>query len=191
MMSEQIFRLKVAETSFDPQSKTWAAPDIPPLYHKNVSLGSVLLKALSANPYDVAQICHEDGHEMKNWELIRDSVRVCLNLRELGLREGEVIGAVARNGRNIAPVFFGAWLNGNAVCPLHPTFEKQEIIQGFEIIQPKLVICDEENFQDVQSALRELKNSAATFVFHGEESQFEGQSIHQLLREHPEESDFV
>lgn len=191
MKSDQIFRLKVADTTFNPRTKTWAAPNIPPIHHKNASLGSVLLKALSSNPRAVAQICHEDGHETKNWEIIRDSVRVCLNLRDLGLREGEVIGAVVRHGRNIASVFFGMWLNGNAICPLLHTCETQDLIHMLGITEPKLVICDKENYTDVKSALRELGNPADIFVSHEEEATLGSQSINQLLMEHPEELDFV
>lgn len=193
MGSQQSFHLNVAKTAFDPSTSTWSALNTPVLYHENVSVGNVCIKALSKNPQDVAQVCHEDDHQMKNWEILRDSVRVCLNLRDLGLREGEVLGLVARNGRNIASVIFGAWLNGTAVTTLDPSFDSKDIAHGFGISEPKLVVCDKENYLQVKKALKCIENPAPTFIFDSEEESLnlEAQSVRELLKEHPQELDFV
>lgn len=193
-MSET-FALKSIKTSYDPERKEWSAPRILPLYHPNVTVGQLVITALSAKPQGVGQICHEDGHQMKNWQILRDSVRAALNLRDLGMQEGDVLGFVAANTRNVAPVIFGALINKNPLGTVNPILKCDDIAHMFEITRPKLVVCDEDNYKEVKRALRQLNNPAAIYVFNvGEEDNeqmgAEYLSVRELLKPHAEEVDF-
>lgn len=165
-----------------------------PLFHPQMSLGQIVLHALSRTPNLVAQICHEDGHEMLNHEIVLNSIRVSLNLRELGLKEGEVLGFAAGNSRYVSSVVFAAMLNGNPVGTLDPSFAHGDVSHIFGITQPKLVLCDKSNYAEVKRALNDLQNPSPIYVFDAEEPE-EGDtewiSIKELLRPHPEEKIYV
>lgn len=186
------FSLRTIKTTYNPEKKEWSAPKILPLHHPKASLGQLVIKALSDNLNDVGQICHEDGHEMKNWEILRDSVRAALSLRQLGLNEGDVLGLAASNSRHIASIVFGALINGNPVSTVNPHFGLDDVANIFGITQPKVVFCDEGNYRDVKGALEQLNNPSSIYVFTDEEAVDEGYlSVQELFKAHPEEQDFV
>lgn len=193
-MGNSPFSLPSIGTTFDEENKTWSGPNIEPIYSPKVSLGQIIVNSLAKCPNNVGQICHDDnGSEMKNWELLRDSIRVALNLRDLGLKEGDVIGFAAGNSRNIAAVVFGALLNGLPLSTLDPSFGLGDVSHIFKITQPKLVLCDESNYFHVKAALSELQNSAPIYVFESKKTKTptEWKSACELLKDHPNESRFV
>lgn len=189
--------LSLPPTAYDEKNKLWTGPRIESLYNPKVSLGQVIAASLARRPDNVGQICHDDNaSEMKNWEILRDSTRIALNLRELGLREGDVIGLAAGNSRNIAAVVFGALLNGIALSTLDPSFTLGDVAHIFKITQPKLVMCDDSNYVHVKSALKSIQNSAPIYVFDRyadgkTNTEAEWKSVSELLKDHPDESRFV
>lgn len=188
------FALNDIRTTFNYQDLTWSGVKLDPLYHPNASLGQIVVNALSRAPQNVGQICHEDGHEMRNWEILRNSVRVSLNLRDLGLQQGDVLGFAAGNSRDVASVVFGSLLNGVPVGTLDPSFEFTDIVHMFGITFPKMVVCDEVNYHHVKKALIELKNPAPIYVFDGTDENnaaVEWKSVRGLLKAHPDENSFV
>lgn len=195
MGAVQSFYLDSTVTKYNPETLTWSGPAIPALYHPNVSMGQVIVTALSRNPNHVGQISHEDGYEMQNWEILRDAIRVSLNLRDLRLKEGDVVGIPAGNSRYLAAVTFGALLNGLPISPVEPNGSVDDISHMYGITQPKIVICDDYNYERVSSAFRRLNNPAPIYVFDQEEEDnptdsSKWQSVKGLLREHPEENDY-
>lgn len=193
-MTEQPFALQGPRTTFNYSNNTWSGANVQPLYHPNTSLGQVLITALRRSPNVVGQISHEDGYEMKNWEILRDSIRVAINLRALGLKEGDVLGFAAGNSKSLAAVVFGALLNGIPLHTLDPTFCVQEITHMYKITKPKIVVCDDINYCHVKDALEVLGNSAPIYVIDdciGEKSEAEWKSIKELFKAHPDERLFV
>lgn len=196
MSSPAIYSLPGPVTTYDPTSQTWSSSYVVPLYNPNVSIGQLLITIMSQCPHNVAQICHEDGHEMKNWQLIQDAVRASLNLRDLGMREGDVLGFVAGNSRNVTAVILGAFLNGNPVSPVDSDGEIDHVKYIFGISVPKIVVCDEHNYEIVKKALRELGNPSLIYVFtsntgNGEITRQWTTVKDWILKAHPEESSFV
>lgn len=184
------YTLSNVGATFNSKTKAWSAPQINPMYNPKASLGQLVANCLSRAPQMVGTICHEDGFEMRNWEILRDSVRVALNLRDLGLQEGDVLGFSAGNTRHVAPVVFGAMLNGNPVGSVDPSFEKTDIKRTFKITRPKLVVCDNTNYHHVKQALSELDNSSSIYVFDAAKGS-DWKSVTELLKYHPEEHSFV
>lgn len=187
------FAIPSIGTKFNSEEKIWSAPRVDPLFNPNISLGQIIVNSLSKAPDNVGQIYHENGHEMFNWEILRNSVRASLNLRDLGLKEGDVLGFAAGNSRHVASLVFGAMLNGIPVGTLDPTFELSDIRHMFGITQPKIVFCDEVNYQDVKSALDELQNPAQIYVFDDADPEtvsHEWRSAMQLIAPHSEENSF-
>lgn len=184
------FALRTVKTSYNVQQKEWFAPPSLPIYHPNVSIGQLVIAALSAKPDGVAQICHDDGHLMKNWEILRDSVRVALNMQRWGLQEGHVLGLAASNSRHVASVVFGALLNGYPVSTVNPQFEASDVANTFGITGPKVVFCDKRNYSHVKEALKILNNKAQIYVF-SDTLGSEYLSVQELLKAHPDDRDFL
>lgn len=189
------FSLRTVKTTYDAEKREWYAPAISPLYNSNVSLGQLVINALSARPDGIAQICHEDGHESKNWEILRDTVRAAISLHGLGLNEGDVLGFAAANSRHVAPIVFAALTNGYPVGTVNPNFVLPDVAHGFGITQPKIVFCDSSNYHHVKGALMQLNNPAPIYVFDENVADksigVEYLSVRELLKPQPEEIDFV
>lgn len=192
----QAFSINTTKTTYHPDRKEWSSPRVTSIYNNHVSVGRLVTMALSAQPMKVAQICHEDGHEMRNWEVLRDSVRASLNIRDLGLVEGDVLGFVAYNTRNVAAVIFGALINGFPVSTVNPMFDANDVAHMFGITRPKVVVCDVANYEQVKKAMTILNNPAPIYVFESEEDNLDNQensprSVRELLKPHDGEKTFM
>lgn len=191
----QHFSLRTVKTTYNAEKREWNAPPVIPLYKPTVSLGQLLIHALSAKPDGIAQICHEDGHESKNWEILRDTVRAAISLRALGLKEGDVLGFAAANSRHVAPIVFAALTNGYPVGTVNPNFVLLDVAHSFGITRPKIVVCDSGNYHHVKGALMQLNNPAPIYVFDEDVAEksigAEYLSVRELLKTQPNEIDFV
>lgn len=191
----QIFALKTLHTSFNPTKKIWTDPQHPPLYHPNLSVGHLVVNALSTNPHEINQISHEDGYEMKNWEILQFSVRMALHIKDLGLADGDVVGFSAGNSQYVAPVVFGALLSGTTIGTLSPYLEIDELVHILKITRPRILFCDEQNFNLIRKALEAVQNEVPIYVFNhlddGDAVQRPLKSVKELLKPHVDELDFV
>lgn len=175
---------------FDPATKIWSGPSLPSS-EAHLHLGHHLIRALSACPEMIGQISHEDGYEMKNEEILRNSVRLALSLRDLGLEEGDVVSIAAGNSRYMSALVFGAIFDGIAANTLDPNYKSGDLVHSLGITEPKLVFCDEVNLIEVLQAIREMKSEVPVYVMETERSgDTSYKSILDLLNAHPEEESY-
>lgn len=179
-----------AKLHFDFVSKLWRGPEVKLFDDFTVSLGQSLMDSLARNPNGVGQICFDDGSEMKNSEILRNSTRVALNLRDLGLKEGNVIGIAAKNSKYLSSIILGAFALGTPVNTIDPTFQKSDIAHMFVITEPEIVLCDTENFPEVRQALKDIHSKAPIYLFGRKNEGWGTRSVSELLAEHPEEESF-
>lgn len=59
---------------------------------------------------------------MKNGEIRRKTIRAAQHLLEMGYKKNDVIGIVAKNHHNLAPIVFAAFAIGAPVNPIDPNF---------------------------------------------------------------------
>lgn len=191
-MADQ-FTINNPKTTFNAQDKTWSGRKFRSIYDRKTSLGEVLIDALSKAPFTVGQVSCEDGFELRNHEILRNSVRVSLHLRDLDLKQGDVIGVAAGNSRYIAQLIFGAIFNGCPDSTVDPTFGVDDVCNLYRQTEPKLVFCDRSNLEVVGKALGKLKNSAPVYVcdnWDGEHSHPGALNLMTLLQPRPEDNDF-
>lgn len=186
-MTQQIFA-----NNFDPNTKIWSSLEPLGGLLNLDHFGKIVFDALSADPDFVGQISHEDGYEMRNSEIRRNSVRVALNLRDKELIEGDVIAVAAGNSRHLAAVVFGAIYNGIAVNGIDTSIRGEELLHILGVTRPKLVFCDAVNYADMKRALEVLKSPAPIFVIASNEDdpRKKWKSVNEVLEEHPEETDY-
>lgn len=110
---------------------------------------------MSRHPSKVIQINADTGYEMTCAELKRRSVRVALNLRKLGYRQGDLVTLACINTDNVVPVYVGCLTLGLVVNPLAAVFNKDDLGHMMRLTQSKVVFCDVNNFTVVKEAVDE------------------------------------
>lgn len=117
------------------------------------------------------------------------SIRAAQNILKLGYKEGDMIGVIAKNSHNLAPIVFAALSIGCPVNTLDPTFECSDIIHMFSITKPKLVFCDEDNLDRVRESLSSINLTPRIYIFDKVNKDFH--SVDDLLVETHEEHTFL
>lgn len=150
-------------TSYDKQTQIWSGPERP-LPYGGASLGSVILQKLSENPDKLCQIHDDSGTKLTNGEMKTLSVRATINLTNLGLQQGDVVGFVCKNNKDLVPVVIGCFLGGFPFNPMDPNLDVGEICHFFVKNQPKVVFCDNDCLTKTQEALNKLKMDSKVFT---------------------------
>lgn len=109
---------------------------------------------MGRNLKEVAQICY--GESWTNEELLQMAIRCALNLLDLGLREGDVIGVATKNEAILTPIVIAAFTLGLPINPVNSEYNVTDLLHMFRITQPKVVICCPENHQNIQIVLKEI-----------------------------------
>lgn len=138
----------------------WNGPESPEIYHPRLPLGQLLLYYLAKSPLKVTQVCADSSVELTCGEMSNLMTNIAHNLMDLGLKTGDVVGIVAKNTTYLAPAVFGCILIGAQINPLDPTFIAQDVLQMYQQTKPKLVFCDNDNVDNVQSALNTMQSNA-------------------------------
>lgn len=128
---------------------------------------------------------------MKSGEIFENAVRAALNFRDLGLKEGDIIGIAAKNSKLLSSLVVGAFTLGTPINTLDPLFLKDDIAHMFRITRPKIVLCDLENYQEVSSALQEIRLPVQVYIFSDAKLPKGAKSVGELLVAHSEERSFV
>lgn len=187
----QSFAIKRSKTIFNPQEKTWSGLKARCIYDRKTSVGEVLINSLSKAPFNVGQVSCEDGFELMNHEILRNSVRMSLHLRDLGLKEGDVIGVTAGNTRYISQLIVAALTNGYPISTIDPY---QDLVHVFSLTEPKLIFCDQSHLEIVKKCVVQLNNTPRIYICDNWNETIHDNQVHNLitlLAPHPEENDFV
>lgn len=173
------------------EDKVWYGPKVPPIYGPNVSLGQVLITCMARSRKRKAQICHDTGVSWTNEELHQLTIRCALNLLDLGLKEGDVIGVATKNEMILTPIVVAALLLGLPINPVNFSYKRGDILHMFSITEPKVVICCPENFQVIQSVIQEIGSNALVYIIGDRVEGNDQRSADELLKLHSAEELFV
>lgn len=182
-------------TKFDESHKLWYGGDIPVEHKPKISLGQALLNSMRVFGSKVAQVKwlmklrnsnktitiphhkmnDSDGIQLTFDEMRTKTIRVAQNLQARGCQQNQVIGILAENHTNLAPIAFASIAIGCAICPLpfDPAFEKEELVEMLKITKPALMFCDVKYCEMLNECLIELGNKAKIFVFGDNQDRFE------------------
>lgn len=127
--------------------------------------------------------------ELTNEQIRMMTIRAAQNITKLGLAKGDVIGIVASNHHQLAPIVFAAMAIGCPINPLDPSFVCGEISHMFGITQPKLVFCNRDKIDVVRESLDSLNITAPIFTFDG--PTLNSRAVDDLLVATHEEHQFV
>lgn len=121
--------------------------------------------------------------------MLSKTVRAAQNIRKLGYKQREIIGIVAGNHQDLAPIVYATLCLGCPINSLGPTLSKGEIIHMLKMTKPTLMFCAVETYDLVSDCLLELGNGATIFTFGGQTNNSE--AVDDLFAESGSEDDFV
>ncbi|XP_055913469.1 probable 4-coumarate--CoA ligase 1 [Eupeodes corollae] len=177
-------------THFDPETRTWSGPKVNNLKSgPDVSVGRCIVEGLLKSPEHITQICHNNGKQYTNKQILTMSIRIAQHLEELGIQQEDVIGICASNTDYLAPLVFGSLLCGAIISSLDPSFDKDGIRHTFNISKPKITFCDGEIYQLVKESLAEINPSIKIYTM---KNHLEGvRRIEDLIVSTGKEASFV
>ncbi|XP_059608166.1 probable 4-coumarate--CoA ligase 3 [Phlebotomus argentipes] len=156
----------MSSTKFSSVEKIWRAPQMPtPLFNPKANLGRIILHILSRDPLKICQISDNNGIRLTNREIASDTEKIAAALRRRGCRRGDVVGFVARNGHNLTPTLFAAFLLEAPTNAMDVDKNESEIYNIFSVTKPKFIFCDDDKVSLVQKVVEKLGNEATIFVY--------------------------
>lgn len=142
---------------YDQDQKIWRGPNRPSIYNTEVGLGYIILNKLKQNPDRVMQVCDDSGAEMTCHEMHSRTVKVFNFITsKTELKQGDVVGIIARNSENVAPVAFACFTLGLPLNALAIVLGVSEIVQMYSKTEPKVIFCDFDQVDKVVEAVKEI-----------------------------------
>lgn len=135
------------------------------------------------------QISDDTGERCSFEEIRIKTIRVAQHLQEQGYKREQVIGIVAGNVSQLAPIVFAAFCSG---CPINPVFtgaDKPTIVRIFQLSQPSLIFCEVNMYDLIAECMYELGNNAKIFTFNG--TRGDSSPVEDLFEKTGTEEDFV
>lgn len=78
-----------------------------------------------------------------------------------------MVGILANNVPDLAPIIFAAMCLGYPVSPIDPQFGKSELKSLITITKPNIFFCDVNLHNTLVSCLKDLNISAQIYTFNG------------------------
>jgi 4-coumarate--CoA ligase len=151
--------------SYNSNLKIWSGEPIEHIYNTKTGIGQLILNVLRQTPERVTQISHEKNVEVTCGEMYLRSIKMANYLKNQSYVQNDVVGIIARNSENLAPVIFASLALGMPINPLDSIMKKSDIVHVWRKIKPKIIFCDHDDVELAQSALNELKLDAKICTF--------------------------
>ncbi|KAG5675299.1 hypothetical protein PVAND_005211 [Polypedilum vanderplanki] len=139
-------------------------PKVQPVFNPDQNLGQLIVKVLEQTPDAITQISDDTNVSVTCGEMRDRILKFAVHLNSLRLKQSDVVGVIAGNTENIAPVVFACFLLGLPINPLAPIMIESDIIQVYSKTKPKLIFCDVNNLKIVQNAVDRMKSEAKIYT---------------------------
>ncbi len=179
----------MSKKMFDPETKIWRGPVVPPIYNSNVSLGYMILSVFKNMPEHVHQINADTDKRTTCYEMKLRIIRIARHLKKLGYKKGDIVGAMASNSEHLGALIIACFVLGLPISFIAPNFTKNDVIKLLGITRPKLIFCDAGLVGMMQEAIGDLKLSAPIFTLL--EKVDDHEFVDDFLTETGHEEDFI
>lgn len=152
-------------SNFDSVSKVWSGSKREGIYNAEVSLGYLILEVLKKTPDQITQVTVETGYEMTCHEMRERTIKIASHLMSSGFQQGDVVGIIALNSENLAPVFFACLALGLPINTLSPVMTEQDIVHMYSKTKPKIIFCDADIVEVVQSSVDTIGSNTKIITF--------------------------
>lgn len=136
------------------------------------------------------QINDDCGTQMSFDEIRLKAVRAAINLQKYTkCQRGNVIGLMASNSKDVAPIVFASLFIGCPLNTLDPSFGKTELIHMLNTTKPSLMFCDVGVCDLVEKCSKELGLKITMFSFG--DSNGNASNVESLFVETDDEKGFL
>lgn len=122
-------------------------------------------------------------------EILIKTIRAAQNLQKLKYPRKSVVGVIANNNPDLAPILFASFSLGFPVSALDPAFGKVEIKSIINITKPRVFFCEVSLYDVLKTCLKELDITADIFTFTGQREK--SMPVENLFAETKLESEFL
>ncbi|XP_058981381.1 uncharacterized protein LOC131803748 [Musca domestica] len=154
-------------TVYNAAEKIWCGPKCKEIYSRDMTVGEAIVMQLRRTPQKVIQIIESTGETLTAQEFLNYSMALAKNILEMGVDAGDIVGVYAKHSLHLGTVMLAAFLCGTPVHGVFHGFEKDTITKLYETTRPKLIFCDEENYNKVLYVMETLKLNAKIVLMTG------------------------
>ncbi|KAG4074392.1 hypothetical protein HA402_000371 [Bradysia odoriphaga] len=149
--------------NYNDNEKIWSGPRRPNIVNSDISLGYFLLKALEFTPDSVTQVCADTGKEMTCREMRSRAIKIAMHLHATGLKQGDIVGIVANNTENVAPLVIACFTLGLPINSMDPILSNSEIIRMYSATRPTVIFCESNLVEKMEECIKEAKLNVSAF----------------------------
>lgn len=175
---------KRRDSHFNAHDRVWKGPKLGSIYNSNVSLGYLILKVLEKTPELITQVSADNGEAFTCREMRLRTIKIAQFLQEKGYEQGDVVGIVAANSENVAPLMFACWTLGLTINPLDPAMTEKQVIHMFSKTKPRVIFVDAtpQAVDNVMAAVKKAGVKIATRVYTLREKYYEHPFLDDVLK---------
>lgn len=173
------------DTHFDSKTKVWTSK-VRPYVFGDRGLGEVILESLDDALELPIEINHDTGYVLTRGQMKKNSVDVARSLQELGIKRRDLVLLLVGDHDFNSALMIGTTFIGAVFCDLEIGLDRENMLNLVNQLQPKIVISDVSEYEQIKSVLKELKMDPPIYVCddHHEDS------VNQLLVDHGPIADF-
>ncbi|XP_070495307.1 uncharacterized protein [Chironomus tepperi] len=174
---------------YDPATKIWSGPRCPPMYNPDANLGYLFMQRLIQQPKSIFQICDDTGVKLTCADVYERSLKFASYFTRHNLKQGDVVGLIASNSENVAPIMFGCFVIGVAVNPISVEMKENEIEHMWGKTKPKIIFTDGKIAAKVKEGVDKIKLDAKIFTLISKIDGF--QFVDQILDEYTDWQNYI
>ncbi|XP_061400529.1 uncharacterized protein LOC133336259 [Musca vetustissima] len=155
-------------TTYNAEEKIWSGPKYKQIYSPKMTVGEAIVLQLRKTPKKVIQILESTGESLTAEDFLDHSMSLAKTLLDMGLTAGDIVGGYAKHSLHLGTIMLASFLCGIPVHGVFQSFEKETIASIYDTTRPKLIFCDEENYENALYALESRKLDAKIVLMTGD-----------------------
>lgn len=128
-------------------------------------LGCLYYKRMVKNRAKIAQIEGLTGKSTTYGELLRDSVRLAINIQDRGVGRGDIVTICSNDNNAVAVPTYATLFVGAVVSALDVTFSLNDIVNSLKQILPKIIFVESQVLDKFERAMEIVGLKCELIVF--------------------------
>ena len=141
-------------------------PDDPGRLQWSMTLGELVDRAVSRNPYKV--YLYYQNYQVTYQEFLEDSLRTAGLFRDLGLRHGDRVCVFLPNGREFLYIWMGLSRLGAICVPINTAYKQAEMTYILNNSEAKVLVCHHTLMDVARDAAQQCPSLQETLVVGGD-----------------------
>lgn len=152
------------QVNYDENTKIWSGPSTDPIYNPSQNVGFLILNRFQQTPNEIHQIVHETGSKLTCKEIYEKSIKIANFLKIKNFKQGDVVGLLAKNSENVAPILFACLTLGLPFNPYASALSENDLKPLIEKTKPKAFFCDLNELEKVRNVVKKIGIESEIFV---------------------------